>query len=81
MECHMSDHHPLIKDFPELRERIHALKADAHFARLEKEYEDLDKQIVRLEDRIEHSSDAELDQLKTRRVQLKDDLYRLLSAA
>ncbi|TXH43428.1 MAG: DUF465 domain-containing protein [Burkholderiaceae bacterium] len=77
----MSDHHPLIKDFPELRERIHALKADAHFARLEKEYEDLDKQIVRLEDRIEHSSDAELDQLKTRRVQLKDDLYRLLSAA
>lgn len=75
------DHHPLIKDFPELRERIHALKtSDTHFARLEREYEDLDKAIVRLESGIEHGSSAELEQKKLQRVTLKDELYALLKA-
>ena len=75
-----TEHHPLIKDFPELRERIHALKSDAHFARLERAYEDLDKRIVRIEDRIEHTSEDELERLKVERVRLKDELYRLLTA-
>lgn len=75
------DHHPLAKDFPELKDRIHTLKlSDAHFARLEREYEDLDKAIVRLETGIEHSSSAELEHLKQRRVGLKDELYNLLKA-
>jgi uncharacterized protein YdcH (DUF465 family) len=75
-----TERHPLIKDFPELRERIHALKSDSHFARLERAYEDLDKRIVRIEDRIEHSSEDELERLKVERVRLKDELYRLLTA-
>lgn len=75
-----TEHHPLIKDFPELRERIHALKSDAHFSRLEKQYEDLDKAIVRLENGIEHASDLDLENLKRQRVQLKDELYKLLTA-
>ena len=75
-----TEHHPLIKDFPELRERIHALKGDGHFSRLERAYEDLDKRIVRIEDRIEHTSEDELERLKVERVRLKDELYRLLTA-
>ena len=74
------EHHPLIKDFPELRERIHALKSDNHFAKLEKQYEDIDKQIVRVENGIERTDEAALDQLKQQRVHLKDQIYRLLTA-
>ncbi|WP_374595305.1 YdcH family protein [Aquabacterium sp.] len=74
------EHHPLIKDFPELRDRIHALKGQAHFAKLEKEYEDLDKQIVRAETRVENLSDDQVETLKQQRVRLKDELYKLLTA-
>lgn len=75
------DHHPLAKDFPEFKDKIHTLKtSDAHFARLEREYEDLDKAIVRLESGIEHGSDADVEAQKQRRVALKDALYGLLKA-
>lgn len=75
------DHHPLAKDFPEFKDRIHTLKTSStHFARLEKEYEDVDKAIVRLENGVEHASAAELEQKKQRRVALKDELYALLKA-
>ncbi len=74
-------HHPLIHDFPELRERIHTLKTtSAHFAKLEREYEDLDKAIVRLENGLEHASSGQLQQLQQRRVTLKDELYAMLKA-
>ncbi len=37
------DKHPLATDFPELRDRIHALKtSNAHFAKLVTEYEALE---------------------------------------
>lgn len=75
-----TEHHPLIKDFPELRERIHALKGDSHFSRLERAYEELDKRVVRIEERIEHTSEDELERLKVERVRLKDEIYRLLTA-
>ena len=77
----VQDHHPLIKDFPELKDRIHALKtSNTHFAKLEREYEDLDKAIVRLETGIEHGSSVELEQKKQQRVSLKDELYNMLKA-
>lgn len=72
------DTHPLSRDFPELKERIHALKADAHFSRLQQEYDTLDKEICRLEEGIEHASDEAVEHLKMRRVHLKDELYALL---
>lgn len=75
----VQDHHPLAADFPDFKDKIHALKtSDPHFARLEREYEDTDKAIVRLETGLEHSSDAELEQLKLKRVTLKDQLYAIL---
>jgi uncharacterized protein YdcH (DUF465 family) len=77
----VQDHHPLAKDFPELKDKIHALKtSNTHFARLEREYEDLDKAIVRLETGVEHGSSVELEQKKQQRVSLKDELYTMLKA-
>jgi len=77
----VQDHHPLAKDFPELKDKIHALKtSNAHFAKLERDYEEVDKAIVRLEAGVEHSSSAELEQKKRQRVSLKDELYSMLKA-
>ncbi|HET8694690.1 MAG TPA: DUF465 domain-containing protein [Aquabacterium sp.] len=75
----VQEHHPLAKDFPEFKDKIHALKTgNAHFAKLERDYEELDKAIVRLENGVEHSSSAELEQKKLQRVTLKDELYSML---
>lgn len=75
------DKHALATDFPELRDRIHTLKmSDAHFARLLGEYETLDREIIRVEEGIEHRSDEALEHLKMRRVRLKDQLYTMLTA-
>jgi uncharacterized protein YdcH (DUF465 family) len=76
----MTEHHPLIRDFPELKDRIHTLKSQPHFSKLAQAYEDLDKKITRAENRVENYSDSELEALKLERVKLKDDLYRLLTA-
>ncbi|MBI5926079.1 MAG: DUF465 domain-containing protein [Aquabacterium sp.] len=77
----IQDHHPLAKDFPEYKDKIHSLKtSNTHFAKLEREYEDLDKAIVRLETGVEHGSSIELEQKKQQRVTLKDELYNMLKA-
>lgn len=76
------DHHPLIKEFPELRERIHALKsASAHFANLADQYEEIDKHICRAEDSVEGYVDAHMHELKAKRLQLKDAIYKHLAEA
>ncbi|MEK8086836.1 DUF465 domain-containing protein [Aquabacterium sp. A3] len=78
----MQAHHPLVKDFPEFRDQIHELKVtSSHFVKLEREYEDIDKEVVRLESGIEHASSADLEQKKLRRVALKDELYAMLKAS
>lgn len=74
------EHHPLVHEFPEHRETLHRLKlTDTHFARLAAEYEDVDKEIVRIEDAVEVASDAALETLKKRRLLLKDQLYARLT--
>lgn len=75
------EHHPLAKDFPEFRDKIHTLKASStHFVRLEKEYEEIDKAIVRMENGLEHSSSLDLEHKKQMRCSLKDELYAMLKA-
>jgi uncharacterized protein YdcH (DUF465 family) len=75
------DKHPLAADFPELRDRIHTLKtSSAHFARQLSEYEALDREVIRIEEGIEHRSDEALEHLKMRRGRLKDELYAMLTA-
>jgi hypothetical protein len=47
----------LADDFPEMAERIHALKeSDNHFARLFEEYHELNREIHRVETRVEPTS-------------------------
>lgn len=78
----LGEHHDLAHEFPEYKDQIHALKiSDPHFARLFDEYEDLDKEIYRIEEQIENTSDSYMEELKMKRVKLKDELYTMLKEA
>ena len=73
------EHHGLAHEFPELKEQIHSLKvSNPHFARLFEEYEDIDKEIYRIEEQIENTSDTYMEDLKKKRLKLKDELYAML---
>ena len=75
-------HHPLLTEFPELRDEIHRLKTeDAHFRRLFDEYHELDKAVYRMDENIDTVSDQVMEEAKSRRVHLKDTLYEMLRKA
>ena len=74
-----TEHHSLLTEFPQYRERIHSLKLkNPTFARLYREYDEVDKQLYRVAEEIETPSDRYTEELKKRRVLLKDELYVLL---
>ncbi|HBR99327.1 MAG TPA: GTP-binding protein [Gammaproteobacteria bacterium] len=74
-------HHPLVKEFPNHKDRIHQLKMDdRHFSKLMDNYESLDKEIFRIESGEEAADDTRLESLKYERVNLKDTLFKLLTA-
>ncbi|MGE0311231.1 MAG: YdcH family protein [Lautropia sp.] len=76
------DNHPLSRDFPEFKAEIHRLKQDnAHFVKLNDEYEAVDKAIVRAEQGLEHLGHDQLESMKQQRVRLKDQLYALIRPA
>ena len=73
------EHHDLAQEFPEFKDRIHELKmSNPLFASLFEEYENLDKEIYRIEEQIETPSDEYTEQLKQKRVELKDQLFQML---
>ena len=73
--------HSLVLDNPELKDRIHELKMnDAHFSRKFDEYNELDKEVIRIEEGVENSSDDYLEGLKMKRVHLKDELIAMLKS-
>jgi uncharacterized protein YdcH (DUF465 family) len=75
------ENHTLNNEFPELKERIHALKtSDKHFARRFDEYNDLDREVRRLEGEGSPRADENMEDLKKKRLTLKDELYRMLTA-
>lgn len=75
------EHHDLIHDFPELRDRIHDLKvSDNHFRRLFDEYHELTRKVENMENEVTPASTQAEEELKIKRVHLKDELYRLLTA-
>ena len=51
-----------------------------HFSKLYDEYQEVDKEIFRIEEEIETPSDEYTEELKMRRLNLKDELYALLKA-
>jgi uncharacterized protein YdcH (DUF465 family) len=71
--------HDLTEEFPDQRERITELKtSDGHFARLAEEYNEVNRTIHRIETRVEPSSDDVEEELKRRRVRLKDEIAQML---
>ena len=76
----LEHHRDLAHEFPDLKERIHALKVSSReFRGLYAEYEALDNEIHRIEQDIETTSDAYAEQLKFKRVRMKDRLHGLLT--
>ncbi|MEY2633210.1 MAG: hypothetical protein RIR00_1864 [Pseudomonadota bacterium] len=76
------EHHDLHHEFPNLHETISALKAsNAHFARLFDEYHVLTNKIENLEEADSPVDDFTIEEMKKRRVHLKDELYQMLVAS
>ncbi|PID47400.1 MAG: GTP-binding protein [Proteobacteria bacterium] len=74
------EHHDLVHEFPEYKEKIHELKmSDNHFARLFDEYDELDHKLRRIQQEIETPSDEVVEEFKKRRLHLKDQLFQMLS--
>ncbi len=68
--------------FPEYRDLITELKSkDSHFTRLFDEHNKLDQQITNLENNPVTEGLDEIEELKIKRLKLKDELYSILKKA
>ncbi len=82
LEQFMIENHSLALELPEYKEAIHRLKlSDAHFAKLFDEYHATDKEIHRIEQGAEVSSDSYIENLKKQRLHIKDSLFSMLRSA
>lgn len=76
------ENHDLLHELPEHREKIHALKvSDRHFAKLFDDYHAVDREVRRLEGEGIPVADESIEALKKQRLQLKDQLYSMLTHA
>ena len=73
--------HDLIHELPEYKDRIHDLKmTNRYFANQFEKYHDTDHAVIRIEDGIENTSDEYLEELKKKRLALKDELFAMIKA-
>jgi uncharacterized protein YdcH (DUF465 family)/uncharacterized cupin superfamily protein len=73
-------HRDLGHEFPAFKARIHSLKLESPaFRQLYSAYQALDDEVYRIEQDIETPSDDYTEELKRRRVRLKDRLYGMLT--
>ena len=71
--------HELADDFPDKTERIHLLKvSDPHFRKLFDEYHDVNRAIHRAETLVEPMEDLAEQDMRKRRMRLKDELARMI---
>ncbi|TVQ82244.1 MAG: DUF465 domain-containing protein [Micavibrio sp.] len=78
----LEEHHDLAHELPEHKEAIHILKTtDAHFRKLFDKYEEVTKEILRIEKEIEAASDERLEDLKKTRLSLKDEMAVMILKA
>lgn len=76
------ENHNLYHEFPDFTQQIDDLKLnDRYFLKLFDDYHEIDLSVRRIEELLEASSEQRLDELKLRRVQLKDELFDLLKKA
>jgi len=70
--------HDLHNEFPQFEDKIHEIKTnDTHFRKLFDEYEDLNHKIHGVES-TSLFTDDELNEMRSRRLHLKDELYDIL---
>jgi len=74
--------HELAEEFPEHAALIHELKqSNAHFSKLADAYHALNRDIHRLETRVEAGSDVREEDLRKERMRLKDEIAAFLAGA
>jgi uncharacterized protein YdcH (DUF465 family) len=72
--------HELHEEFPDLATRIHDLKiGDPHFAKLADAYHDLNRTVHRMETGVEAVAEQVIEEMKKKRLALKDDISTLLN--
>ena len=77
----LGEHHHLGQEFPEYKERIHELKtSDRHFVKILDEYEEVAKEVYRIEEGMETPSDDYTEELKKKRLFLKDQLFDMIKS-
>ena len=73
--------HELAEEFPEHVDKIRDLKMNNnHFVRLFDEYHTLNRDIHRAETNVEPTNDFHMEDMRKKRIRLKDELYGMLSA-
>jgi uncharacterized protein YdcH (DUF465 family) len=76
------EHHDLLHELPEYKDKIHELKtSNAHFAKLFDQYHEVDHEVRRIEQGVETPSDDYAEEVKKKRLALKDELFQMLQAA
>lgn len=74
--------HELAEEFPDIVDRISALKqSDAHFARLVEAYHEVNRAVHRAETNVEPVGEAAEGEMRKKRASLKDEIYGMLTAA
>lgn len=72
--------HTLAEEFPGQTDAIHTLKvADPNFARLLKEYDEVNDQVHLAETNVQPMDQFEEEKLRKRRLQIKDAIAEALS--
>jgi hypothetical protein len=73
--------HTLRTEFPEYVEQIRQLKQNNnHFANLLEQYDEVDSEINKIEQGLEPVADDYAEQLKFKRLTLKDELFEFIKA-
>ena len=71
--------HELTEEFPDMVEKMHALKtSDAHFSKMYEEYHQLNRAIHRAETNVEPMEDLAEGGMRKKRAALKDEIYAYL---
>ena len=73
--------HELADEFPDHAEKLHEMKlANGHFARLAEDYHAVNRAIHRAETNVEPVAEAHETELRRKRLELKDEIARMLRA-
>ena len=74
--------HEIHDEFPDYADKMHALKlSDERFAEMLEGYRDVNRAIHRAETEVEPVGDVHMEDMRKRRMVLKDEIYGMLTQA